>query len=164
MQCDDCGSSDAVIHVTQVESNEMNTFHLCEACATAKGLETGTVPASPLTDFLAQMGTGMETGPAAVTDERCGTCGLTLSDFRKAGRLGCADCYTHFARHLRGLLRRLHGGSQHVGKVYLAEENGHAERAARMVNLRRSLQQAVESEDFERAATLRDQIRQMDEA
>jgi protein arginine kinase activator len=158
MQCDNCGTNDAIIHLTQIVKNEMSTLHLCEGCAAEKGLDTGTSAHTPLTDFLAQMGKGVG-GETASTGERCPSCGLTLADFRRTGRLGCASCYSHFEQHLRGLLRRLHGGSQHVGKVYVPPDSSDAERAARMVSLRRSLQHAVDAEDFERAASLRDQIR-----
>lgn len=163
MQCDTCGNHEAAIHVTQIENNEMRTFHLCESCAAEKGLDTGTATHTPLTDFLAQMGQGVENEPAT-SNGSCPSCGLTLNDFRRTGRFGCATCYSHFDRHLRSLLRRLHGGSQHVGKMYVPPDSADADRAARMVSLRRGLQRAVDAEDFERAAAIRDQIRTLEMA
>ena len=94
-----------------------------------------------------------------------GTCpsgGLNLSDFKKPGRLGCARCYSVFDTSLRGLLRKLHGGTQHTGKVYLPPNPSETNRTARVVSLRRSLAHAVENEDFERAAALRDEIRRLE--
>jgi protein arginine kinase activator len=164
MRCDNCGTREAVIHLTQVENNEMNTHHLCEACAAEKGLDTGAPAATPLTDFLAQIGKGVTPEATATAVDTCPSCGMTLADFRRTGRLGCADCYVALGDHLRGLLRRLHGGTQHVGKVYAASDAGEADRAARVVSLRRSLQRAVDAEDFERAASLRDQIRRLEAA
>jgi protein arginine kinase activator len=163
MHCDSCGKSDAVIHLTKIQNNEMNTYHLCEACAAAEGLEPGGAAASaaPLTDFLAQMGKGLAPGPSASATD-CPTCGLTLSDFKRTGRLGCATCYMQLDHHLRGLLRRLHGGTQHVGKVLLPPDPGQTDLLARIASLRRSLQLAVEAEDFEHAAALRDQIRRLE--
>lgn len=164
MQCDNCGKNQAVIHLTQIVENEMSTFHLCDACAAEKGLETGvSAPTAPLTDFLAQMGKSTGLGPASPAGA-CEFCGLTLSDFKRTGRLGCPHCYSHFDQHLRGLLRKLHGGTQHMGKVYLPPDPTEMDRTARVTSLRRSLARAVETEDFERAAVLRDQIRRTETA
>jgi protein arginine kinase activator len=164
MQCDRCGKNPAVIHLTQIENNEMSTFHLCDACAAEKGLGTGaTAETAPLTDFLAQMGKGLGGGaPSSVG--ACEFCELTLNDFKRTGRLGCPHCYAHFDQHLRGLLRKLHGGTQHVGKVYLPPDPRESDRTAKAAGLRRSLARAVEAEDFERAAALRDQIRRLEAA
>lgn len=158
MQCDNCGNADAVVQLTQVENNEMRVLHLCEACAGQKGVDVALPTASaPLADFLAQIGKSEVTAAG-----RCPSCGLTATQLRQLGRLGCATCYTHFQDHLRGLLRRLHGGTQHVGKVVLPEEPGEEDRIARVRSLRHSLQRAIEAEDFEHAASLRDQIRRLE--
>ena len=162
MLCDNCGENEAVIHLTQIVDNQMGTFHLCEACAADKGLEPEPGAANfPLTDFLAQLSQA-ERPPAL--DARCDYCGLALRDFKKTGRLGCSHCYVTFEAHLRGLLRRLHGGTQHVGKVYLPPDPSHAEQQERLAGLRRKLDRAVQSEDFERAAELRDLIRTLEGA
>lgn len=161
MRCDNCGNADAVIQLTKVKDNEMKVLHLCETCASDEGVEppapAGTLP---LADFLAQIGKSV--GDETVVGE-CPTCGLTTAQLKQTGRLGCSTCYTHFDRHLRALLRRLHGGTQHVGKVILPPDPREEDRKARVDGLRRSLQRAVESEDFEQAAALRDQIRRMEE-
>ncbi|HEX6925467.1 MAG TPA: UvrB/UvrC motif-containing protein [Longimicrobiaceae bacterium] len=164
MLCDHCGENEAVIHLTQIVDNQMSTFHLCEACAEEKGLEPGVNAGNfPLTDFLAQIGKGIGAeGGAAVG--ACAYCGLKLEDFKKTGRLGCPHCYVTFEVHLRSLLRRLHGGTQHVGKVYLPPDPTQAQRQQRLSGLRRKLDKAVASEDFERAAELRDQIRALEAA
>ena len=164
MVCDNCGSSDAVVHLTQIVNNEMSTFKLCEKCAAAKGLETTPEPANfPLTDFLAQMG---EEHPEREEEAgaQCAFCGLTFGDFREAGRLGCPHCYQTFEGHLRRLLRRIHGGTQHVGKVYLPPDPTISEMEKRLEGLRRKLERAVEAEDFERAAEIRDEIRSLQPA
>lgn len=163
MRCDNCGKSDAIIHVTKIQNNEMNTFHLCESCAAAEGLEPGGPAApAPLTDFLAQMGKSAASSPAAGSATECPACGLTLNDFKRTGRLGCASCYSELDSHLRSLLRRLHGATQHVGKAATSQDAEQSDRLARIASLRRSLQLAVESEDFEHAAALRDQIRRIE--
>lgn len=164
MRCDNCGTSEAVIHLTQIINNQMSTSHLCEACAAEKGLEPGFDAGDfPLTDFLSQVGKGSETGSESAVGA-CIFCGMRIEDFKKTGRLGCPHCYSTFEPYLRGLLRRLHGGTQHVGKVYLPPDPTESERQERLAGLRRKLDKAVDKEDFERAAQLRDQIRALEAA
>jgi protein arginine kinase activator len=165
MLCEHCGQNEAVIHLTQIVNNQMGTFHLCETCAAEKGLEPEPgIAGFPLTDFLAQMGQEPEAKQPKATSTACEYCGLTLRDFKKTGRLGCSHCYVTFDQHLRSLFRRLHGGTQHVGKVYLPPDPSEAERHQQLSRLRRKLDAAVDREDFERAAQIRDQIRQLEGA
>jgi protein arginine kinase activator len=161
MLCDQCKQNEAIIHLTQIENNQMRTFHLCEGCAAAKGLEPGVnVANAPLTDFLAQVGRSTE----ATSNGPCAYCGLKIDEFKKTGRLGCSHCYVTFEPSLRGLLRRLHGSTQHVGKVYLPPDPTRAEQQERLAGLKRKLDRAVELEDFERAAQIRDMIRTLEGA
>jgi len=159
MICESCEANEAVIHLTQIEGNEMSEVHLCEVCAAERGLETEVQPTGlPLTNFLAQM-SDEGAGPRPGADTRCPFCGLTFGEFREVGRLGCPQCWSAFESHLTGLLRRVHGSTQHIGKVYLPPDPTASEREKRLEGLRRQLERAVDIEDFERAAALRDEIR-----
>ena len=161
-KCDNCGERPAAIHLTQIVDNSVTTLHLCDQCAAAKGVQTGaTVAKFPLSDFLASMGKGAAGTPPAVADSNpCAFCGATLKDFRETGRLGCPHCYASFEPHLRDLLRRLHGSSQHVGEIYLSPDRSRTtDAAARLSELKDQLRQAVDAENFELAAELRDRIR-----
>jgi len=161
MLCQSCGNAEAVIELTTVRDDEKRVQHLCEACASEHGVEVeGSGPSAPLVDFLAQIGKSM--GEEMVPASRCPSCGLTPAQLKQLGRLGCAECYTHFEQHLRNLLRRLHGGTHHVGKQPTAGDTSGFDRKARVQSLRRSLQRAVAEEDFEQAALLRDQIRRLE--
>jgi protein arginine kinase activator len=162
MVCDNCGSGAAVVHLTQIVNDEMTTSHLCEKCAAEKGLDATPEPVNfPLTDFLAQMGEE-PAGESVDQSAQCTFCGLTFANFRETGRLGCPHCYSTFEAHLRSLLRRIHGGTTHVGKVYLPPDPSISEMEKRLEGLRRKLHRAVHTEDFERAAELRDQIRSLE--
>jgi protein arginine kinase activator len=97
--------------------------------------------------------------PSATDGLRCAACGATLRDFRDSGRLGCDQCYLTFDFHLRDLLRRLHGSSQHVGERYEVPGVDEADPKSRLLELRAQLRRAVESENFELAAELRDRLR-----
>lgn len=167
--CDNCGEREAVIHLTQIVDNTVTTQHLCEACAADKGVDTiAQVGKHPLGDFLASLGEGSvggEDGAAGVA-LACPQCGATLVDFRQTGRLGCAQCYVTFEAPLRDLLRRVHGNTQHQGERYRAPGSAQAAEGSApgaagpgVGVLRDRLRQAVEAEDFEEAARLRDAIR-----
>ncbi len=163
MVCDNCGKNEAEVHLTQIVDNEMTTLHLCPSCAADKGLEAETGGKNPpLTDFLAQMGKAALAEQEATVTGPCSYCGTTVEDFKRTGRLGCPHCYSVYESQLRAILRRIHGSTQHLGKVYVPPASEEADRTARLVGLRRKLQRAVESEDFERAAVIRDQIRELE--
>jgi len=156
MRCDSCRERDAVVQLTQVENTEMKVLQLCEVCAAERGVDVPSQKGSaPLVDFLAQIGKGEVVG-------RCPECGMTSSELRQTGRLGCSTCYLHFDEHLRSLLRRLHGGSKHVGKMVLPADPKREDMSVHLSSLRRSLKKAVEAEDFEHAAALRDQLRRLE--
>ena len=161
MLCDHCKERDAVINLTQVEHDSKVTLHLCEQCAAEKGVETGAAALkSPLGGFIMAMGKSAGSLlPATVDGTPCPNCGGTLKDFRETGKLGCAECYAAFEVHLRDLLRRLHGSSQHVGERYQQPGGEDADPARQLLELRHQLRQAVDAENFELAAELRDRIR-----
>jgi protein arginine kinase activator len=164
MLCEQCGERPAAIHLTQIV-NTVTQQHLCEVCAAEKGVHTeASVAKFPLSDFLASMGEDAAPAVPAGDAGACSVCGATLQDFQDTGRLGCPECYTTFAAHLRNLLRRVHGASQHVGLPYLgpvaAGEAGPP--APDLGALREQLQHAVAAENFELAAQLRDQIRMLE--
>jgi protein arginine kinase activator len=90
---------------------------------------------------------------------KCPRCGFTQADFKKAGRLGCPDCYKTFSDALEGLLKTMHKGTRHVGKVPESLRQSR-DLADRLKTLQKKLAKAIEAEDFEEAAILRDEIKQ----
>ena len=167
MSCDQCHEREAVIHLTQIVNEQVTTLHLCERCAAEKGVES---PSGVVEDAAGQLprGDGQEpardgAGPARRA-RPAPRCGGSLQDFRESGRLGCPECYRSFEAPLRDLLRRLHGSTHHVGERYA--ERGRdppvEARGARSADLREQLRLAVETENFELAAELRDRLRVME--
>ncbi|HEX6617154.1 MAG TPA: UvrB/UvrC motif-containing protein [Gemmatimonadales bacterium] len=160
MSCDQCREREAVIHLTQIVNEQVTTLHLCEKCAAEKGVESpGAVAKTPLGSFLAAMGKGTEQLPTPRTGEACGRCGATFQDFRETGRLGCPECYRTFEAPLRDLLRRLHGSTHHLGERYAERDPAAAQARERAAELREQLRLAVETENFELAAEIRDRLR-----
>jgi protein arginine kinase activator len=165
MLCDNCKEREASIHLQQVKDNKVTSLHLCHQCAAEKGIETaGGAVKFPLSDFLASMGKGsLFKGTQDGADQTCDFCGATLKDFQDTGRLGCPRCYDTFHTQLRDLLRRLHGSSHHVGEVYQSAEPTDKDQIKEQVSeLRDRLRQAVEVENFELAAELRDRLRALE--
>jgi protein arginine kinase activator len=163
MSCEQCHEREAVIHLTQIVNEQVTTLHLCERCAADKGVESpGSQPKTPLGTFLAAMGQELPNqAPATRTGDNCARCGGSLQDFRESGRLGCPDCYRSFEVPLRDLLRRLHGSTQHMGERYADKDKAQPATPAppQAAELREQLRLAVETENFELAAELRDRLR-----
>jgi len=159
MLCCICKEKDATVHLTQIAGDKMQKVDLCEECAKHKGVND---PAGfSLADLLLGLGASQELQQASGgADVKCPRCGFSQADFKKAGRLGCAECYTTFADGLEGLLKTMHKGVRHVGKVPQSLQQTR-DVAERLKALRKKLEKAVDDENFEQAATLRDEIKQM---
>lgn len=158
MLCDSCRERDAVVNLTRVVNNNVVMLHLCEQCAADQGVETTvSMPKHPLGDLMQAV--HQQTVPPSTDGNRCSFCGTTMADFRATGRWGCSHCYSTFEQGMRDLLRRVHGSSRHVGRAYRAPQGEEMERAAVLGELRERLRRAIENEQFELAADLRDRIR-----
>jgi protein arginine kinase activator len=167
MLCEDCREREAEVHLTSIEADEMQSIHLCVGCAADRGISPASADVDaadkpPLVDFLAQLGSPGPKTPVPDSAEPCPFCGISAADFRGTGRVGCSQCYVHFETRLRGLLRRIHGSSQHAGKLYLSETSDLSDRLGQLSSMRRRLKRAVETEDFETAAELRDRIHELE--
>jgi len=136
----------------------MQKVNLCDACSKEKGVQDPTGFA--LADLLLGIGAAEEIEKGAPT-QKCPICGYTQADFKKTGRLGCSTCYETFADGLNTLLKAMHKGTEHVGKL---PQRAHRamELSDRMRDLTESLEKAVKEENYETAASLRDQIKQLE--
>ena len=161
MQCDICGKNSATVHLTEIIDDQMSELHLCEECARQKSVQME--QQFGLSDLLAGLAefdkpTVKEKEPIAL---KCSSCGLSYSDFKKIGRLGCGECYTAFKKYLGPLLKRIHGSNMHLGKSPLKVTKVLKKRID-LQDLRNKLQKAIEAEEFEEAAHIRDQIKELE--
>src|SRR5438477_3310178 len=158
MLCCICKEKEAKVHLTQIVNDKMQKVDLCEQCAKEKGVND---PAGfSLADLLLGLGASQEMEQASGgPDVKCPHCGFSQTDFKKAGRLGCSECYTTFADGLEGLLKSMHKGIKHVGKVPQQLQQ-HKDYVEKLNRLQKELEKAIHDEDFEQAAVLRDEIRQ----
>ncbi|MHB1128240.1 MAG: UvrB/UvrC motif-containing protein [Bacillota bacterium] len=167
MFCDECKEKPATVHITKIINNQKMELNLCENCAKAYQPPWGFgIQPFSIHKFLAGLmdmdTTGEETVEYPAKDQpRCEQCGLTYTQFGQTGRLGCNKCYDYFQDRLQPLLRRIHGTSRHTGKV--PQRSGALLRVRKdLEKLRINLKQLIAGEEFEKAAKVRDQIREIE--
>jgi protein arginine kinase activator len=159
MKCEKCGRREATVRYVEVIDGTTTTWHLCEECAEERGVGGSlTSLAGPLVNILMGLLEGSAAGGASSGGPACPVCGLSYEEFRRGGRLGCAGCYEAFASELKPLLRRIHGSTEHTGRVP-GDAEGDYLRRREIRKLKAELATAVAEEDYERAADLRDSIR-----
>ena len=158
MNCQVCGSNPATVHLTDIVQGKKKETHLCQSCAENQQLlqpnQELNLPA------ILQTLIGQHVGPQADELARlaCPTCGIRYMEFRARGRLGCPHDYAVFRSGLKPLLQRIHRSARHVGKSPKLQGPSPG-RLAELVELRRQLQVAVDSERYEEAAQIRDLLR-----
>ncbi|MGE5577292.1 MAG: UvrB/UvrC motif-containing protein [Syntrophothermus sp.] len=171
MLCDRCQKRPATFYLTRVVNGVKTEMRLCQECAAETGqlgllsdqLHFMTAPQFTFQNFLAGL---LDYGPdfeqeaevPAQGGAHCHNCGMTPNTFRETGLFGCSECYTDFDRSLDDLLRKIQGSTQHTGKVPL-RAGGTVKTQKQIDSLRKELQEAIQHEQYERAAALRDQIR-----
>ncbi|NLM45688.1 MAG: hypothetical protein GX200_02660 [Firmicutes bacterium] len=167
MLCENCKERQATVHLTKIINDEKYVQHLCEKCAREKGEFDFEFPSFSLQNLLSGL-MNLDAQPAgqvmgfAAQKLQCDNCGLTYAQFGQLGRFGCSRCYDAFGERLVPLLRRIHGSTQHLGKIP-RRAGGTLKLRRSIEELRQKLQEAVAREEFEQAAKLRDQIRELEE-
>lgn len=172
MNCEECGKRPATLHLTKIVNGEKTETHLCEVCAKEKGNVISGFTNFSINNLLSGLlnfdpmnkGTAAS-NPSSVAQAkalRCETCGLTYTQFSKSGRFGCSDCYHHFGERLDPLFRRIHGNTQHIGKVP-ERTGGEIKIRKDLEQLKQSLKQFIATEEFEKAADIRDRIRALEQ-
>ncbi len=163
MICPFCNKNEATIHYTEVIDNQVKKTHMCEECAKKKGIEIA-LPFS-FGDILAALSKGIEsieqTGQKGRhSDLACPVCGLSMAEFIKQGRLGCAQCYQTFAEPLKDILSNVQKAPNHVGKIPKAFRRSE-DKQRRIAELEADLHKAVSEERYEDCVPLRDEIRRL---
>ncbi len=164
MLCDICSKQQATVHLTEIIDGKMTELHICEGCAQKKSAQMEShFGLADLLAGLADPGGHLDKSKKEIKT-KCKRCGLTYEDFKKIGRLGCGECYSAFRESLLPLLKRIHGSTQHYGKS--PKKVSKPARRAKSVNelddLKDKLNNAIQTEEFEKAAELRDKIRELE--
>jgi protein arginine kinase activator len=161
MLCTICKEKPATVHLTQIVGDKMQKLDLCEDCAKTKGINDPTSFGLADLDLVLGLGASQQLEQAAGGVElKCPRCGFTQADFKKSGRLGCPECYRTFSEGLAGLLKTMHKGTRHTGKAPEALR-ATRENAGLLKTLQAKLARAIKDENYEQAAQVRDEIKQL---
>jgi len=166
MLCEKCKKNQAVTHIRQNINGNLTEMHLCESCAAEISGKFENEYGKLFSDF----GFGIDSmltslfGQDFLSEnllsehtERCEMCGSSLNEIRKSGNVGCSHCYETFRQQLIPLIQRIHGKTAHNGKI--PQSAGQEITAkAKISELEAQLKKAIDAQEFEKAAALRDQI------
>ncbi|AOR22370.1 UvrB/UvrC motif-containing protein [Clostridium taeniosporum] len=167
MLCEKCKKNEAKINLVKIVNGEKNEIWLCESCAKdisdipfinslneISGLQFENI----LTGFLNNLGDKKEKPKELV----CPKCKMNYSEFEKTGKLGCSECYNVFSEYIKPIVKRIHGNVKHVGKIPKYDGESLIKRK-KIIKLKQELQNAIKLEEYEKAAVLRDEIKELED-
>lgn len=168
MICQVCGKKTATTHIKTIVNGKLTEYHLCSDCAAEKGYKN--LFGGLSMDFGNMLGGLIGGGRQSVQVQRCEKCGSTFAEISKTGKLGCAECYKTFRSQLIPVIQRVHGTTAHKGKTPGSSALTIPQHNTQLLPIKesvldekkRELRQAIEAQEFERAATLRDEIKEME--
>jgi protein arginine kinase activator len=155
MKCEICHQKDATVAINKVENGTVTKLRICEGCAQQHGLDVN-LALPLLSELLLGLGGKKQQPRSEPRQKSCSACGMRQAEFKKTSLLGCPACYEVFADEIVPFLESTHKGVWHSGKVPVQEKA-----ASDMAAVQRLLKEAVNRQDFEEAARLRDQLRDL---
>lgn len=159
MLCNECGKNEATVHVTHIINGKKTESHLCEECA-KKNQSIFNTGFSMENMFSAMLNNAFST-TSYLPNKGCSTCGMTFEQFKKDGKFGCSDCIDTFKTKLMPVVKNIQGYDTHKGKI--PRRAGGTYRIQKDIEkLKIELKKAIEAEEYEKAAELRDRIRNME--
>ena len=156
MLCENCKKNVATTYLKQTINGKTNEIFLCSECASKLGLSQ--MPSLGDVFGLDNMLPNLFERTSDLAELHCPTCGISFSDISKRGKVGCADCYSTFSNRLIPALSRIHGNKKHIGKIphsFAGKQKSETEK------LKKELEEAISTENFEKAAKLRDKIKEL---
>ncbi len=156
MLCEKCGKREATTHIKKIINGDFSEHHFCSECAQEQGYD-------PFSDGIASeinnmlggfLGMGVNT---LAGTKRCPMCGSSYNDIINSSMVGCENCYKTFYRELLPTIKRIHGNTSHCGRKPAQQAET---RESRIENLKKQLSDAVAAQEFEKAAQLRDKIKE----
>ncbi len=158
MLCEKCGKYTATTHIKRIVNGVATSEHLCSLCANNYSLG---FKSHSIANLLSSMFSDVINEDVLLRQKSCEKCGSTFSEIVNSGKVGCAECYSTFYNDLLPYLKRVHGATEHIGKVpnnaplsVVTED--------RLTTLRKTLHELILKEEFEQAATVRDEIRKIE--
>lgn len=159
MLCENCGKNPATTYIKRVINGVKTEKHLCSKCAAALGYSVNT--GNNLANILASMFGDMAYSGVG-SEKTCKCCGCSFNDIVKNGKVGCPECYITFIDELAPYLKRIHGNVKHIGKIPNRSSLAVADPGSKVMTLRHELNTLIKNEEFEKAAKVRDEIRELE--
>lgn len=172
MKCKNCGEHDANFRYTEIINGVKKELNLCEECAKKIGVDNlnFNIPinfSSFFGDLLNEYDDSqfipMLTKPNKL---QCDVCNMTYDEFMNTGRFGCSNCYDIFADKIEPVLKRLHGNTKYLGRKIEKKDNiiktQFKKENTELSNLKKELKLAIKEENYEKAATLRDKMKELE--
>jgi len=162
--CFECKSKLATVHIKKILNNNVTEIHLCAECANKKfGAPEELAPQIFLPNIIANLmpAFGANQSEPQHAREKCAVCGCSFADFVNTGLLGCSNCYKVFSRELNEIMRKIHGSTQHKGKIISRSFDNLKEKRS-IEELKKQLEELVRVEKYEEAAKLRDKIKKIE--
>ena len=155
MLCTNCGKNQATVHIRRTVNGITREYMLCSECAAKSEL------APSFSDFDSLLKSAFSFMPRGIQAKRksCPVCGSTLHSISESGKLGCAKCYELFAEELKPTIARIHANAVYVSGCQTPYEK---KEENRLDTLKAQLSKAVNEENYELAARLRDEIRELE--
>jgi protein arginine kinase activator len=167
MLCDMCKKNDATVHITKIVNGVKQEINLCEKCA----LENGELNFEPEINFVSPfsfqnilsgimdyMNSSNKKGENF--DITCKNCGTSYREFKKTGFVGCSECYREFANILKPIIKRVQVNLEHTGKIPKRSGSKIIDRRT-LIKLKQDLQKCIALEKYEKAAEIRDKIKEL---
>lgn len=159
MICEKCGANEATVLIEQTINGKHTKYHLCPGCAAGVKMDDVFGDLSNLFGNLFFIGEEEKSKPKL----QCPSCGITYESFKKTGRLGCANCYEAFNKELQGVFESIQPGTHHKGKLP-KRSKGKILNIRAIEEYKTQIKKAIESEEYEKAAHLRDLIKELESA
>lgn len=164
MLCERCQNNEASVHLSRIINGKKEEIHLCEKCARESSTLNSDQNNLSFQSLLSGiLNNNFSANNSSISEKnrsselKCSNCGLNYKEFTQKGLFGCALCFESFDEKLDDLFKRIHGATRHTGKKPLS----FAEKMdfkTEIRQLKSEMKTAVEKENFEKAAELRDEI------
>lgn len=162
MKCEKCGENEANIHMKNIFNGNITEYHVCDSCAkkTKDSIEGFDLSFNSLLEGLIKENVENKT---VLKEKKCSKCNMTYSEFKRNGRLGCDNCYTTFRPEISAMLNKLNGTTKHIGKrpKYNMNIIKESTNVPTVDSLKSDMEKAIKEENFELAATIRDEIKKL---
>lgn len=166
MLCQNCNKKEATVHIVKNINGSKSEIHLCDECAKQQdinlnvpfGIQEPMSIQNLLESFFDMMG-GI--APQSLSTRTCPVCNMSFEDFKRTGMFGCSNCYNTFKREAMPVIKRIHGNIQHTGKIP-GRSGSEMKKKREIEMLKEELKAAISNEEYEKAAELRDKIRDLE--